>query len=175
MVRLLVLLSTIALAAAAVPSRSSLAAPLFGRRAVSKDILEKKASASTLLELRGGASLDPELYVKACSAVYGLYGAKCLFMTDSMVTDHLEAPAPDGLTKFWIRGMSGFMATMVFCFLKLPTDVAAKACLLASSTTGFLFPWNGKVMCEFELFPCYHQLVLTFVSWFTRITVSLPC
>lgn len=85
--------------------------------------------------------------MKATTAVYLLYAAKSLFMPSSMVTDHCEYDEPDGLMKYWIQGMASFMIVTCFCFIKLPTKIAAQACLLASATTGIIFPWNAKVRC----------------------------
>lgn len=143
MVRLLALLFTLALATAAFPSRSNLSTPTLGH-VVTADILKKKTTAP-VLEVRGGGTIDANKYVQVTSAAYALYAAKCLLMPSSMVTDHFECPAPDGVTKFWIQGTASFMITLLFCFAKLPTDVAAQACLLGNALVAFLYPWNAKV------------------------------
>ena len=87
--------------------------------------------------------LTPSLYVKAGSAILGVYGLQMLVVPSNMQTDHFDAPATK-YTDFWIRGHSASVATIIYCMTKMESEVAAKAMLLLSAGIAVLYPFNAK-------------------------------
>jgi len=87
--------------------------------------------------------LSPSLYVKAGSAIFGVYGLQMLFVPSNMMTDHFDAPATK-YTDFWIRGQSATLATLLYCMKNMEAEVAAKAMLGLSAGIAILYPFNAK-------------------------------
>jgi len=87
--------------------------------------------------------LTPALYVKAGSAIFGLYGVQMLVMPANMMTDHFSAPATK-YTDFWIRGQSVSLGALIYCLQHLEATIAAKAMLGLSAGIAFLYPFNAK-------------------------------
>ena len=105
--------------------------------------------------------LTPSLYVKAGSAIFGVYGVQMLVMPSTMMTDHFHAPSTK-YTDFWIRGHAATVATVVYCMQQMESEAAAKAMLGLSAAIALLYPFNAKfgylsqleVKCECLPHPC---------------------
>ena len=87
--------------------------------------------------------LTPSLYVKAGSAVFGLYGMQMLLTPSAMQTDHFDAPSSKYLD-FWIRGQSATLASLLYCLHNMESEVAVKAMLILSAGIALLYPFNAK-------------------------------
>ena len=87
--------------------------------------------------------LTPSLYVKAGSAIFGVYGVQMLVMPSTMMTDHFHAPSTK-YTDFWIRGHAATVATVVYCMQQMESEAAAKAMLGLSAAIALLYPFNAK-------------------------------
>jgi len=87
--------------------------------------------------------LTPSLYVKAGSAIFGIYGVQMLLTPSTMMTDHFTSP-PTQYTDFWVRGHSATLAAFIYSVLNLPSETAAKAMLGLSAGIAILYPFNAK-------------------------------
>jgi hypothetical protein len=101
--------------------------------------------------------MNSENYVKAFSAVMGMYGLQMLAVPGKMITDHFEAPATP-LLKFWIRGSSVGFLGLVYCLQQMPTADAVKVATVASAATGMLYPWNAKFTFVGEKLPVKYPM-----------------
>ena len=78
-------------------------APLRGVRAPHWLALRPPPRGPRELTVRAAPPL--QLYCKAWSWIFGIYGVQMLAVPAKMITDHFEAPATPLLT-FWVRGQS---------------------------------------------------------------------
>lgn len=78
-------------------------APLRGVRAPPWLALRPPPRGPRELTVRAAPPL--QLYCKAWSWIFGIYGVQMLAVPAKMITDHFEAPATPLLT-FWVRGQS---------------------------------------------------------------------
>ena len=87
--------------------------------------------------------LTPSVYVKAGSAIFGVYGIQMLLVPSNMMTDHFEAPATK-YTDFWIRGQAATLGSLIYCLQNMKAELAAKAMLGLSLGIAILYPFNAK-------------------------------
>jgi len=87
--------------------------------------------------------LTPSLYVKAGSAIFGVYGIQMLLVPSNMMTDHFDAPATK-YTDFWIRGQAASLGSLIYCLQNMKAELAAKAMLGLSLGIAILYPFNAK-------------------------------
>lgn len=73
------------------------------------------------VEVRGGALIPKEGFVKACAWVYGLYGIQFTLMTKKFIEDHFQGPA-DPLAIFMARGAGVSIMWMAWSLTKLPLE-----------------------------------------------------
>ena len=90
-----------------------------------------------------GMVFGPAMYVKAGSAIFGVYGVQMLLVPGNMQTDHFNAPNTK-YTDFWIRGHAASIVTIVYCLQNMESELAAKATLLLSTAIALLYPFNAK-------------------------------
>ena len=95
---------------------------------------------ATLLPSMGYA----EMYVKAFTFIFGVYGIQMLLIPGNMVTDHWDMPSTPGM-EFWIRGSAISIFAVCMLMMYTPTSVAAKVGLFVSvCIIGVCYPWNAK-------------------------------
>ena len=73
------------------------------------------------VEVRGGALIPKEGFVKACAWVYGIYGIQFTLMTKKFIEDHFKGPA-DPLAIFMARGAGVSIMWMAWSLTKLPLE-----------------------------------------------------
>eukprot|EP00793_Prasinoderma_coloniale_P003626 PRCOL_00003001-RA len=101
--------------------------------------------------------LTPELYCKAWSWIFGIYGVQMLAVPAKMITDHFEAPATPLLT-FWVRGQSVSLLGLIYCVSKLNTEAALPICAACSAAIAVLYPYNAKFNLIGEKLPIKYPM-----------------
>ena len=117
------------------------------------------------VEVRGGALIPKEGFVKACAWVYGIYGIQFTLMTKKFIEDHFKGPA-DPLAIFMARGAGVSIMWMAWSLTKLPLETvflraaASRAIPRASRATrrrplvvynvltGLVYPWNAAYISK---------------------------